>query len=294
MNAGLSSLPLGATSDLANAGLSVQRTDILFHDVAPGRVAIEVTVTNQGYEPTSPTFAAIQAAPLGAFVAWQPLTVLPVPVLGPGESFVLRAEARRPQPAPVGPPQDVTPDQLLTAVGTPDPAPDAAGLPLKVRQRLRAVPVLPADLNDLLGRGNFYWAGNLNVFVGGKAVERHLARALRVHPGRLNMALFVVGDHRPDAYRFRLDATGEDWKASLFDCTNGWPVFRRPSGQAPVAEGRWVETTGVRLMTLALRPPADCGTGSVEVRVTQRSTGKVAVVEFSLSPDAAGAGCYAV
>src|SRR5262245_31775516 len=105
----------GVTSDLANAGLTVQRTDILFHDVAPGRVAIEVKVTNLGYQPTTPTFAVLRAAPLGAFVPWQPLATLPVPSLGPGETYVLRTEAGRPAPEPLGSLTELTPRQMLAA-----------------------------------------------------------------------------------------------------------------------------------------------------------------------------------
>src|SRR5919201_1620396 len=107
----------GVASDLANAGLTVQRTDIRFFDVAPGRVAIEVKVTNLGYQPTTPTFAVFRAAPLGAFVPWQPLTALPVPSLGPGESFVLRTEAGRPPPEPLGSPAELTPEQLVAEAG---------------------------------------------------------------------------------------------------------------------------------------------------------------------------------
>jgi hypothetical protein len=47
-------------------------------------------------------------------------------------------------------------------------------------------------------------------------------------------------------------------------------------------------------MMLALCPPKDCGSGTVEVHVEQRSTGQSAVVEFSLDPNAAGPGCFVV
>src|SRR5262245_1122540 len=97
----------GVTSDLANAGLTGPRTDILFYDVAPGRVVVEAKVTNLGYQPTTPTFAVVRAAPLGAFVPWEPLATLPVPSLGPGESFVVRTEAGRPAPEPLGAPSEL-------------------------------------------------------------------------------------------------------------------------------------------------------------------------------------------
>jgi len=49
-----------------------------------------------------------------------------------------------------------------------------------------------------------------------------------------------------------------------------------------------------RVIMLALCPPRDCGAGSVAVHVQQRSTGRWAVVEFSLDPKAAGPGCFVV
>src|SRR5206468_4495614 len=66
-------------------------------------------------------------------------------------------------------------------------------------------PSLAPDLWDLLGRGQPHWAGNINVFVGARPVERHLARALRVYPGRTNLVMFMVGSPAmPDAFAFEL------------------------------------------------------------------------------------------
>jgi hypothetical protein len=47
------------------------------------------------------------------------------------------------------------------------------------------------------------------------------------------------------------------------------------------------------IIMLMTEPPAGCKQGRVEVRVTQRSSGKKAVVEFDLDPAAQGPGCYA-
>jgi hypothetical protein len=276
----------GAVSALANAGLCVQRTAIQFEDVAPGLVAVRVTVANLGHQPTSPTFAVLSAAPLGAFVPWKPLTALPVPVLGPGESVTLHTEVGRPAPAALGWPEQVTPEQLLEALEGPPAAPLQPGLTQQ--------PLLPADPADLLGRSNAYWAGNLNVFVGQQAVERHMARALRIYPGRLNLAMFVVGDRRPDAYRFRLFGTGDNWGATLGDASCGTPRGLFRGGHVPIEPDRWIESAGQRLVMLALRPPRDRETGCVEVHVTQRSTARQAVVEFTFDARADGPGCYVV
>ncbi len=274
------------TTPAAGASLIVERADIQFSDVSPGRVAVSVLVRNEGDEPSAPTAAVLSAAPLGAFVPWRPLAVVRAPSLAPGESAVLRTEAIRPAVAPLGPPDRVPPRRLLTALGADDERPQA---------RRRPTPgVLPADLMDLMGRPGLHWAGNLNVFVGGRAVERHLAQALRVYPGRANVAMFVVGSGR-DAYRFHIAGAGADWKARLYAATEwNWVFAGSESGKPPITEGRWIQTRSQCLMMLSLEPPADCGAGAVAVHVKQRSTGQEAVVEFSLDPRAAGPGCFAV
>jgi len=43
-----------------------------------------------------------------------------------------------------------------------------------------------------------------------------------------------------------------------------------------------------------MKPPSDCEQGVIEVRVCQRSTGRHAMVEFSLDPRAVGPGCFVV
>src|SRR5262249_20111927 len=153
--------------------LCIDREDIAFHPGAPGQVAIAITVRNLGEGRSPLTRATIQAAPLGAFVPWQPLARVRVPSLEPGETHVIRLAAARPAPPPLGPPDRVPPRMLLTALGFGDR-----------RRSRRSTGTLPADPLELLGRRNTYWAGNLNVFVGDRPVERHLAQALRVYPGR--------------------------------------------------------------------------------------------------------------
>ena len=146
---------------------------------------------------------------------------------------------------------------------------------------------------DLLLQETPHWAGNINVMVGKTDVERHLAQALRVYPGRLNMAWFVVGAGGSDAYAFRMHGLGTGWDAKLFDMTSR-ENLAVTTGNAPVAEEEWIVTHGSRVMLLAMQVPPKCVAGTVEVHVTQRSTGGEAVVEFSLDPRAAGRGCYTV
>jgi hypothetical protein len=262
------------------SGLELSRADIVFHNSGPERVRIEVTVSNPGPWPSEAQPAVVQAAALGAFVPWRPVAVLSLPSLAPGESTTVFTEAEVPNTSPLGPPERVTPPQLLTALDFDED-----------RRRGRAAD-LPADPLALLRQGSLHWAGNLNVFVAGKAVERHLAQALRVHPGRTNLAMFVVGSGR-DAYRFRLEGTAADWDARLLDLTGAAHVLDLRGG-TEVHEQEWLEVGQQRLMMLALVPPPECRAGSVEVHVDQQSSGQTAVVEFSLDPAAAGPGCYVV
>src|SRR5262249_6560849 len=100
--------------------LAVQREDIAFRDVAPGWVEISITVTNLSDEPSAPDVAVIQAAPLGAFVPWRPLAVVPVPMLQPGASHTLTVQAARPRVQALGNPDQVSPQRLLTGLGMDD------------------------------------------------------------------------------------------------------------------------------------------------------------------------------
>src|SRR5262249_52981078 len=144
-------------------------------------------VHNDGPDRSMPTSMRVESAPLGAFVPWQPLTTLSVPPILPGESRQVSTVVARPRPTPLGDVNRIPPKKLRTAVNSPDqPAPQpAAGLISMLRllrrgQSARSVPgradadttSLAPDLWDLLGRGQPYWAGNINVFIGSHPVER--------------------------------------------------------------------------------------------------------------------------
>jgi len=299
-------------SDVRSGGsaqLCVERTDISFQDLTGDRVRIEVTVHNAGAGRSRPTSVRLESAPLGAFVPWQALTTLSVPALEPRESRELSTEVARPRPAPLGDFNRIPPKRLLTAVSAsdqPSPRPGAGVMAvlnlLRTGQPARPAPgsvtasraSLAPDLWDLLGRGQPHWAGNINVFVGACPVERHLARALRVYPGRTNLAMFVVGGPgRRDAYTFGLAGVTPDWKAALYDVTNASTLLV-DSWDACIQEAQWVDAERGLLVMLATQPPAGCRVGNVEVHVTRRSCGTTAVVEFNLDPSAQGTGCYFV
>lgn len=283
----------------SEADLVVEPSDISFHDLTRDTVMIHVRVRNDGERRSSPTVMRLESAPFGAFVSWSPLATLPVPPLEPGESKVLSTEAVRPHPAALGDFDRVPPRRVLTALNAaPAEAPRqraggfAALLPWFQRKGAKG-PALPADLWELFGREQPHWAGNINVFVGQRAVERHVARALRIFAGRTNLAMFVVGSSgKRDAYAFNLVGVAPDWKAGLYNATNAKTLVV-DSNDTPVREKQWVDAdAGLMLVMLAVRPPLVCEDGNVQVHVTRRSCQKTAVVEFNLNPAAQGPGCY--
>ena len=315
--------------------LIVRRRDIEFTDVGRGRVQIAITVTNAGPGRSERAPAVIEAAPFGAFVDWKLLTFLRVPPLDPGESTVLRTEADQTVHEPLGPPDRVSPGRILTALGFSDddtqrslsatrrsnrmemrsqmsragraakrPASDrsqASPMDLLIRAMLflaerpprsRALPPSPFDM---LTGPDTYWAGNLNVFIGGTDVERHVAKALRIVPQRTNLAMFFVGDgNGPEWYRFDLRGIGPDWEGAIFDPINAEALSLGVRDGMQIEPGSWRLLRARSMLLLALKPPKRCDLGNVEVHVTQRSTQKTAVVEFSFDPRASGPGCYVV
>jgi len=274
--------------------LAVSRSDIEFFNVGADPVAIEIRVSNPSSQASLPAVAVVSAAPFGAFVPWQPLVTLPIPSSMPGQIRFLRTRAVAVQPAPLGRPDSVPPRRLLGALGL---AGDSPREPSRQKGSALSKPDsarLPADLMQLLLQETPHWAGNINVHVGNKDVERHLARALRVYPGRLNMAWFFVGGPGRDAYAFRLGGLGKTWDANLFDMTSRESLVLNVQEAAAIGADEWIGTDGTRILLLAMRPPNNCSAGVVEVAVTQRSSGRTAVVEFSLDPTAAGRGCYVV
>ena len=78
---------------------------------------------------------------------------------------------------------------------------------------------LPADLLALVGQQSMHWAGHVNVLIGETAVERHLAQALRIPPGKINLAMFCLGSG-PEKYKFELSSCVAKWNAALYDMLN--------------------------------------------------------------------------
>jgi hypothetical protein len=252
-------------------------------------------------------------APFGAFVPWRTLTVLPVPKVEPGESVTLRTSADRVIPQPLGELGRIPPQRFLTAMGLGDDEPKetretgrqtgigAIRILDALRHLRRRAPdnhsggtKLPVSPFDLLTGRSTYWAGNLNVFIGGQAVERHQAKSLRILPQQINIVMFCIGDHRSDSYRFTLAGMKPGWEATLFDPLSPLSLRHGEGEGRALNLGTWVPIYRSSIIFLALRAPADCGEAAVEVHVTQHSTQKTAVVEFSFDAKATGPGCYVV
>jgi hypothetical protein len=295
--------PGGETRFLAerhrSARLLVQRTGIRFHNVAPERVSIEIEVENQGDAPSRPTTLRLESAPFGAFVRWSPLASLSVPAIAAGARATVQTIVRQPRSQPVGRFSGVVPPALLTAAGFPPDRREApadrarATLLSRITDAMGLRPrtaALPPDLHDLLDDPHPHWAGNLNVWIGNRPVERHMAPRLRIHAGRANLAAFCIGDRR-DEYAFRMEAPDQSWRFALIDPLASAGV---PWTAEPWLEPRWHRVSGLHYVFLVVRPPEACKRGAVLVHVTQRSSMKEAVVEFDLDPAAAGPGCYQV
>ncbi|MFN8574316.1 MAG: hypothetical protein U0132_19855 [Gemmatimonadaceae bacterium] len=269
------------TEQLTGEDLQVRPQDIDFYSPRPGIVVATFTIRNNGTALSRPTVALVRSAPLGAFVPWQPLDQLKIPALLPGESFVIEREYRVAQTQAFGGAGMIPPDQLLSALGL-----GAGDAPRRPRG------VLPPDPLTLLGRGGLHWAGNFNIFFPNRDAERHLARALRMYPGQVNVAQFVVGSQKTDLYKFRLTGDGAAWSPCLLEArTLGSFPSRRDDDS--IVEGQWYRPErGV--FHLFVTPPEDAETGRLNVHVCQKSTGREALVEFSLDSSAAGPGCYVV
>ena len=228
-----------------------ERTDIAWFDSTPEHLSLAISFRNPNREATMPAFARISAAPLGAFVPWQPLRVLPLPALPGGGTTVLRADVTAPFRG------------------------------LQPRQRR-----LPGVFRSYLRRLGFsldvtpsctHWAGNIDVLVHDRAVERHMSMGLRLFPGAANVADFRVGD-RADDYMFEVTGDILGWSVQLRS-VSPLALFRGK----PVPLGSWVRFPGQQVLCLVATPPPRCAGGHLDIHVRQRSTGRDAVVEFGFA-----------
>ena len=266
--------------------LIVDSSDIRFWNTSFKCLQIEITVRNTGPTRSPATPMTVQSAPLGAFVAWRPLTTTMIPELDPDESYTAEFEVDRANTLPLGDFSNVPPQRLLTALASDDDSKKPHPFKLMGRQ------LLADDIFELLGQANAHWAGNLNVFIGARAVERHMANALRIYPGRTCLAMFVVGE-KQDAYQFRIEGADELWQVALCRFARGVNLLGRHREADLICESEWIALQR-DCVVLALLPPETATQGEIHVHVTQRSTMEEAIVAFSFDASAAGPGCYVV
>lgn len=311
--------------------LRVAREGIRFRNVAPRRVRVEITVENPARERSAPSVLRLQAAAFGAFLPWKDVVTLSVPSIAPGSSVVVATEldqGPRVRTLRAPPHEPPTPARVATgfADGPRDPGaeiPALARLAEGAADRRAAAAVakalrrlfgglagfasaskiedgwarmgladvaatmgdrtLPLDLREPLGDDNPHWAGNFNVLVGATATERHMARAVRIHPGRTNIAFFFLGE-RLGTYWFAFRGEGAAWGPRLVT-SHGELVGKSGLERVPA--------TRAEKVALLLAPPSWAERGKLDVVVTHRPSGEVAVVEFDLDSAAPGPGCVA-
>jgi hypothetical protein len=230
------------------AKVTLDRSDLVFAGIGADRLRLEITLRNTADVPAAATTARISAAPFGAFVPWQPLLDLPVGAIPPRSTTTLRTVAARPRRAP---------------------RTEAAQMSTAIRLFLRAQGVRVSRREQHL-----HWAGNVDVFVHERAVERHVARLAGLVPGAVNVADFVVGGRLPDAYKFDFaaDNDGSELRLQL-------PGLRGRS----IQPSTWVELPHQQMLLLLARTPPHDSEGYVHEHVRQRSSGRDAVVEFAFA-----------
>jgi hypothetical protein len=260
-------------------GMTVERGDIMFGDVSPGKVLITVTVRNQGRVTSPPSPMFVQAAPLGAFVPWRPLAELRVPPIEPGRQRTVSFVAERSRHEPLGDPGVVEPARFLRAA-------TRGSMMRRYRNasRVRLHGRLPVDLLELLQLGSIFWAGNINVFLGGREVERHFARQLCLNPSQPSLADFILGAG-PDSYRFHVERKPQELEVALFDVTSQRRLGIDLSRSERVPEESWWHVPGTRVLFLTVDSTEESEV-AVEIHVDQKSTGKSAVIELGFEASA--------
>jgi len=246
--------------------LRCARTDISFQLDRQGMLDVTVRLKNAADERSAAGLSLVEFAPFGAFLPWTLAGRIRVPSLRAGEIRTITARMPRPALSGAGEP----PWRSPTAFVPPKPSsPNNESLVQFLVNEIKHGRMLAP-----------YLAGNVHVHIGRSSVERHLSGPLRLYPGRPNIMCFAVGTGE-DAYRIEFSGEGASWNPTVINLPDFVP-------------GRWYERSALSVVLMHLMPPAACRSGTLDVHVEQRSTGRVAVVEFTLDVSALEDGCYTV
>ncbi len=173
---------------------------------------------------------------------------------------------------------------------------------MRNRELLSGSDLSAMDPSRAAGRLNRHWAGNINVHLSGRAVERHQGRDLRCYPGYSNWALFNLGSRKGEEYRITFEGCGADWDPRVFHLPNApgemaamAEMMRMSSehlGEGVASGGTVVTPTGSAWMTAAVSPPRDATVGKLDIGILELSSGRETTVEFGLNANAPGCGLY--
>ena len=169
------------------------------------------------------------------------------------------------------------------------------------RQILSAQILSALDPSRIAGRGNKHWAGNINVYLGGRAVERHQARGLKIYPGIENWALFNLGSRKGEEYLLNFTGTGAEWDARVFHLPNAQEEYsaarEMQGGREQLGEGigsgeLFVTPMGSAWMAAMVNPPEDAAEEKLNIDIQELSSGRSTTVEFQMMANASGGGFY--
>lgn len=157
------------------------------------------------------------------------------------------------------------------------------------------------DSSRAAGRGNKHWAGNINVYLGGRAVERHQAQGLKICPGIENWALFNLGSRKGEEYLLNFTGTGVEWDARVFhlpnargECSAAREIQggREQLGEGIGSGGLFVTPMGSAWMTAMVNPPEGVTEGKLNIDIQELSSGRSTTVEFQMMAIASGRGLF--
>lgn len=268
------------------AKLHVEPDWIDFHDVAPGRVRIEVAVHNRGEVPSKPQTIRLQAASIGAHTPWQPLTPVRLPAILPRRTLTIATEVLRAQPSQRSSNLSV----LRNAAHMARRLDRIPNLPLLWKRACKESVItepwartLPLDPFELLGKKSPHWTGGIRVQIDSQTqTSRSRAQALRFAPGKTNMLLFCVGDE-PDRFLFEFQGKAARWSPSLMVASETY---------AKEIEASELHLPSSTPMVLRFTPPGDAQEGDLFIRVRSKSKKTTETIELNLNANAPGPGSF--